>query len=343
MHRILLARRSAIGTALTVLLGVGFFGSSITETRRQFNPLDVRANASALAGIGFDSPVTDSVDVLGDTTRQAMAEVSSGDTDASTVAWVDDGVIRLQIGTMGPGSPITLGTGGFGDAFLVTSTTNLPAGSPVEFRVELGFSRTLNIAPGEECSFSGAQADAQLHSDTVLVRATDNTCPLRDDLPASFEVIIQKQVGERFALVLFAQLGGASSPNTGAGVSGSVSVRMHVTPLGAADYLTASGNDYRRMDAEEPTLEELLEDLVQAVASLNLQAGISNALDAKLDAARNALDDVNENNDVAAINSLQALINHIEAQRGNKLTDEQADMLIAATLAIIEAIQSGGG
>jgi hypothetical protein len=41
-------------------------------------------------------------------------------------------------------------------------------------------------------------------------------------------------------------------------------------------------------------------------------------------------------------NSLNALINHIEAQRGQKLTEDEADVLIAATLAILEAIQSGG-
>ena len=61
---------------------------------------------------------------------------------------------------------------------------------------------------------------------------------------------------------------------------------------------------------------------------MNLQQGIDNSLDAKLDAALNALDDVNQNNDIAAINSLNALINAVEAQRGNKLTEPQADLLI---------------
>jgi len=37
---------------------------------------------------------------------------------------------------------------------------------------------------------------------------------------------------------------------------------------------------------------------------LNLQSGIENGLDAKLDAALKAIDDLNENNDVAAINTL---------------------------------------
>ena len=337
MHRILSARKSAVGAVLAVLVGVGLLGARGAEMRGQFNPADVQASATASVGIAFQNRDSETVEALGDTTPQATAALSVGDTDASALAWVDDGVIKLQMGVMGPGFPDALLEGAFGDAFLVTSAT-LPAGTTVEFRVELGFSRTLNVF--QPCLSEGAEAYAVLRGAIDLVSATDHTCDLQDDLPASFEVIIQRQVGERFPLFIQARLMGLSG--NGSGVSGSVAVRMYVTPLGEADYITASGNDYRRpVDGDEPTVEELLEDLVETVASLNLQAGISNALDAKLDAARDALADVNANNDVAAINSLHALINHIEAQRGKKLTDEQADRLIAATLAIIDAIQSG--
>ncbi|OGM14302.1 hypothetical protein A3A76_00120 [Candidatus Woesebacteria bacterium RIFCSPLOWO2_01_FULL_39_23] len=75
------------------------------------------------------------------------------------------------------------------------------------------------------------------------------------------------------------------------------------------------------------------------VISFNLQNGIENSLDQKLEAAQNALNDVNENNDQAAINSLQA-INSVEAQRGDKIANEQADALIAATQEIIAALSS---
>ena len=51
-----------------------------------------------------------------------------------------------------------------------------------------------------------------------------------------------------------------------------------------------------------------------------------------------ALDDVNSNNDVAAINSLNAFINAVEAQRGNKISNEDADALIAAVQSIISAL-----
>jgi hypothetical protein len=43
-----------------------------------------------------------------------------------------------------------------------------------------------------------------------------------------------------------------------------------------------------------------------------------------------ALDDLNENNDVAAINALQAFINSVEAQRGIHIAEADADALIAA-------------
>ncbi len=49
---------------------------------------------------------------------------------------------------------------------------------------------------------------------------------------------------------------------------------------------------------------------------------IENSLVAKLDSALNALDDTNTANDVAACNSLNAFINAVEAQRGNKITHE---------------------
>lgn len=79
----------------------------------------------------------------------------------------------------------------------------------------------------------------------------------------------------------------------------------------------------------------LLEELALQVTALNLQQGIDNSLDAKLEAALSALDDVNANDNVAAINSLEAFINAVEAQRGNKIPEADADDLIAAANEII--------
>lgn len=89
------------------------------------------------------------------------------------------------------------------------------------------------------------------------------------------------------------------------------------------------------------TPQDLLSDLIAQVLALNLQQGISNSLDAKLDAALNALDDANTNNDVAAINSLNAFINAVSAQSMNWIDSEDADDLIASAEAIILLLQSG--
>lgn len=81
-----------------------------------------------------------------------------------------------------------------------------------------------------------------------------------------------------------------------------------------------------------------IQSLIDLVETFNLQQGIENSLDAKLDAATDALNDVNQNNDTAAVNSLQAFVNAVEAQRGNSLTNAQADELIAKSQAIINSL-----
>ncbi len=75
--------------------------------------------------------------------------------------------------------------------------------------------------------------------------------------------------------------------------------------------------------------------LIDQVEALNLQQGIDNSLDAKLESALNALDDINDNNNAGAVGSLQAFMNAVEAQRGNKILDADADALIAAIEEII--------
>jgi len=80
---------------------------------------------------------------------------------------------------------------------------------------------------------------------------------------------------------------------------------------------------------------QAINNLVDLVETYNLQQGILNNLDAKLDAAINALDDVNQNNDMAAINTLEAFINAVESQRDNKITSLQADQLIQKAREVI--------
>jgi hypothetical protein len=92
------------------------------------------------------------------------------------------------------------------------------------------------------------------------------------------------------------------------------------------------------VEPEDPV--ELVIYLAQDVIELNLQQGIENSLDAKLSAAMQALDDINENNDVAAVNNLEAFINAVEAQRGNRIPEADADALIADVLQIINLLSA---
>jgi len=92
---------------------------------------------------------------------------------------------------------------------------------------------------------------------------------------------------------------------------------------------------------EPPGPVELLEDLIFQVEDFNLQQGIDNSLDVKLEAAVKALEDVNENNDISAINKLEAFIAEVEAQRGNKITDAQATILVNDAQAIIDLLNGG--
>lgn len=84
---------------------------------------------------------------------------------------------------------------------------------------------------------------------------------------------------------------------------------------------------------------ELIANLIAFVVDLNLSKGITNSLDAKLDAVEKALADANASNDVAAINALGAFIAAVEAQRAKKeITDAEADALVAAAEQIIDLL-----
>lgn len=94
----------------------------------------------------------------------------------------------------------------------------------------------------------------------------------------------------------------------------------------------------RRPDLSSPT--EQVAALMSDIAELDLQPGISNSLDQRLEAAVRLLNDENPRNDVAAIRSLESLIHTLEAQRDRRLTDAQADALIAAAESTIAAISN---
>ncbi len=79
--------------------------------------------------------------------------------------------------------------------------------------------------------------------------------------------------------------------------------------------------------------------MLEDVEEMDLPVGVETALTSTLDAAINSLDN---GHTTAAINQLNAFINQVNAQRtANKLTDEEADALIAAAQWIINNIENG--
>ncbi|UCD49384.1 MAG: hypothetical protein JSW27_17860 [Phycisphaerales bacterium] len=87
-----------------------------------------------------------------------------------------------------------------------------------------------------------------------------------------------------------------------------------------------------------PTPAVLIERLLQSVEAENLQHGIDNSLDAKLDAATQALADINQDNDSAAANAMQAFINAVEAQRDKEIPDAAATAFVAAAQEIVNLL-----
>ena len=90
----------------------------------------------------------------------------------------------------------------------------------------------------------------------------------------------------------------------------------------------------------DPEVEEIiedLEDLIEDIEEMDIHHGIENSLIKKLE---NVIKKLEKGNYDAAINQLNAFINEVEAQRGKKLTEDQADYLIMMAEKIIEKIEN---
>lgn len=102
-------------------------------------------------------------------------------------------------------------------------------------------------------------------------------------------------------------------------------------------YVADRGNQRIQIFSRDPVF--LIQEMIDKVLSFNLNQGIVNSLDAKLDAALHSVDAATTQQTQTAINQLEAFINAVEAQRGNKLTEEQANELNADANAIIALLQ----
>lgn len=85
--------------------------------------------------------------------------------------------------------------------------------------------------------------------------------------------------------------------------------------------------------------EQTIGNLINIVQQMNLQQGIQNSLDAKLEAAQEALNAANSGQQATAVSKLNAFINQVEGQRGNQLSNAQADELITYAQNLINIIQ----
>ncbi|MFH1724194.1 MAG: hypothetical protein ABII00_06175 [Elusimicrobiota bacterium] len=79
-------------------------------------------------------------------------------------------------------------------------------------------------------------------------------------------------------------------------------------------------------DADQNGCIDSVDDLDETIESLDLHGGTESSLASK---AENAAAAAERGSTKAAANSLEAFINQVDAQRGKKLSEEEADLLIA--------------
>jgi uncharacterized protein len=96
-------------------------------------------------------------------------------------------------------------------------------------------------------------------------------------------------------------------------------------PLYSPDPLRSSDHDPVIVGLALGDPAEVVADLRETVAEMDLQRGVSNALDAKL---RSALEHIAEDDPIGACDSLQSFIDQVSALTGKKITEEEAEILI---------------
>ena len=90
-----------------------------------------------------------------------------------------------------------------------------------------------------------------------------------------------------------------------------------------------------------PVAAEMIETLNDEINELQLPDGKGKSKEVSLDTAIKILNDSNPENDKAAVNTLEALINKLESQRGKQIPVDIADKLIAMAQEIIVALNRG--
>jgi len=95
--------------------------------------------------------------------------------------------------------------------------------------------------------------------------------------------------------------------------------------------------DATGQDANIDGCIDKIENFPQVMKDINLPGGTENSLTSKVE---NAQASIESGNTETTINKLEAFINQVEAQRGKKISEENADMLIQYATNLINSLQS---
>lgn len=109
--------------------------------------------------------------------------------------------------------------------------------------------------------------------------------------------------------------------------------------IGADGWFPRRWPDYS-IEVYVRTPEAIIGDLIASILAMNIKAGLSNALDSKLQNVLAALDQARADDNASAIGMLHAFIQSVEAQRGKAILDTDADELIAQAMAVIGLLEN---
>jgi hypothetical protein len=80
--------------------------------------------------------------------------------------------------------------------------------------------------------------------------------------------------------------------------------------------------------------------LIDLLPGLDIPEKLQDQLGQRLLGVVERLEDQNSENDVAAVNKLEAFVNAVEAQRGKQIPEADADALVESVVGVIGAIES---